>query len=55
MEDVQSEEELFDGLVAAEDKVAFLREAFRSGDEARKEEAVGYTALLMQEDGFLDR
>jgi len=48
--------ELFDGLMQQDknNRIDFLAEAFAGGDAAAREQAVGYTTLLMSEEGFLD-
>ena len=46
--------ELFDDLMQPGDRVGFLANAYQQGDAAVREQAVGYTTLLMSEEGFLE-
>jgi hypothetical protein len=46
--------ELFDALLQHDNPVDFLADTYARGDSAMKEQAAGYMALLMSEDGFLN-
>jgi hypothetical protein len=46
--------EIFDALLVQSNRIGFLSDAYANGDNATKQQAVDYTALLMSEEGFLE-